>query len=76
MWGKLALHFTSNPDVIFGLMNEPHDQSASAWLGSANAAIAAIRNAGASQEILVPGSYWDGAWTWTSSSSKDWICAS
>ena len=48
-------------------MNEPHDQSASDWLGSANAAIAAIRSAGAvSQEILVPGSYWDGAWTWTS----------
>ena len=47
VWGKLALHFKSNPDVIFGLMNEPHDQSASAWLGSANAAIAAIRNAGA-----------------------------
>jgi endoglucanase len=66
VWGKLALHFKSNPDVIFGLMNEPHDQSASTWLGSANAAIAAIRNAGASQEILVPGSYWDGAWTWTS----------
>jgi hypothetical protein len=48
-------------------MNEPHDQSATTWLGSANAAIAAIRGAGAvSQEILVPGSYWDGAWTWTS----------
>ena len=46
-------------------MNEPHEQSASAWLGSANAAIAAIRNAGAMQEILVPGSYWDGAWSWT-----------
>ena len=46
-------------------MNEPHDQSASAWLGSANAAIAAIRNAGAMQEILVPGSYWDGAGSWT-----------
>ena len=48
-------------------MNEPHDQPASVWLGSANAAIAAIRAAGASQEILVPGSYWDGAWTWTTS---------
>jgi len=66
-WGKLAQHFESNPNVIFGLMNEPHDQSAATWLGSANAAIAAIRNVGAvSQEILVPGSYWDGAWTWTS----------
>ena len=67
LWSKLALHFQSNSNVVFGLMNEPHDQSASAWLGSANAAIAAIRSAGAvSQEILVPGSYWDGAWTWTS----------
>jgi endoglucanase len=67
LWGKLAFHYQSNSDVMFGLMNEPHDQSASAWLGSANAAIAAIRGAGAvSQEILVPGSYWDGAWTWTS----------
>jgi endoglucanase len=65
LWGKLALHYQSNLSVIFGLMNEPHDQSASEWLGSANAAIAAIRAAGASQEILVPGSYYDGAWTWT-----------
>src|SRR5262245_250997 len=65
-WGKLAQHFEANPRVIFGLMNEPHDQSATTWLGSANAAIAAIRGVGATQEILVPGSYWDGAWTWTS----------
>ena len=55
LWGKLALHYTSNTDVIFGLMNEPHDQSASQWLSSANAAIAAIRSAGATQQILVPG---------------------
>ena len=65
VWGKLAAHFTSNPGVIFGLMNEPHVQSAADWLVSANAAIAAIRSAGALQEILVPGSYWDGAWSWT-----------
>ena len=26
LWGKLAVHYKSNPDVIFGLMNEPHDQ--------------------------------------------------
>jgi endoglucanase len=65
-WGKLAQHFAANPRVIFGLMNEPNEQSASTWLSSANAAIAAIRNTGATQEILVPGSYWDGAWTWTS----------
>jgi Ca2+-binding RTX toxin-like protein len=76
VWGKLAGHFQSNSGVIFGLMNEPHDQSASAWLGSANAAIAAIRGAGAmSQEILVPGSYWDGAWTWVSSDNDTVIGA-
>ena len=76
LWGKLAFHYQSNPDVMFGLMNEPHDQSASAWLGSANAAIAAIRGAGAvSQEILVPGSYWDGAWTWTSTDNDTVIGA-
>ena len=65
VWGKLAGHFTSNPGVIFGLMNEPHVQSAADWLVSANAAIAAIRSAGALQEILVPGTDWDGAWSWT-----------
>ena len=65
MWGKLAGHFKSNPGVIFGLMNEPHVQSAADWLVSANAAIAAIRSAGALQEILVPGTGWDGAWSWT-----------
>jgi endoglucanase len=75
LWGKLAGHFQSNSGVIFGLMNEPHDQSASAWLGSANAAIAAIRATGASQEILVPGSYWDGAWTWVSSDNDTVIGA-
>jgi endoglucanase len=67
LWGKLAGHFADQPNVIFGLMNEPHDQSASQWIGAANAAIDSIRQAGATQEVLVPGSYWDGAWTWTTS---------
>lgn len=67
LWGKLASHFKSDGNVMFGLMNEPHKQSASQWLVSANAAIDAIRDAGATQEILVPGSYWDGAHSWVSS---------
>ena len=71
LWVKLAGHFTSNSDVIFGLMNEPHVQTATDWLGSANAAIAAIRSAGAMQEILVPGTDWDGGWSWTSSDSNN-----
>jgi endoglucanase len=67
VWSKLASHFAGDSNVIFGLMNEPNQQSATQWLTSVNAAIDAIRHTGAGQEILVPGSYWDGAWTWVSS---------
>ncbi|MDT7953070.1 MAG: cellulase family glycosylhydrolase, partial [Acetobacteraceae bacterium] len=67
-WSKLAGHYASNPNVIFGVMNEPHTQSAAGWLNSANLAIAAIRQSGATtQEILVPGTAWDTAETWQSS---------
>lgn len=66
-WSQLAGTFKDSSNVIFGLMNEPNQQSATSWLQSANAAIAAIRQTGATQEILVPGSYWDGAASWTTS---------
>ncbi len=65
LWGKIAAHYATNVNVMFGLMNEPQQSSATGWLGSVNAAVAAIRGAGASQEILVPGVGYDGAWTWT-----------
>ncbi|GJD80950.1 cellulase family glycosylhydrolase [Methylobacterium gregans] len=65
-WGRFASHFAGSGNVVFGLMNEPHQQTAQQWLGSANAAIAAIRSTGARQEILVPGSYWSGAHSWVS----------
>ena len=41
LWSKLASHYKSNANVIFGLMNEPHVQAASEWFNSVNAAIAA-----------------------------------
>lgn len=66
-WGKLAGHYADNPDVVFGLMNEPYEQNATQWLESANAAITAIRDAGATQKINVPGTYFDSALSWTSS---------
>jgi len=62
-----AAHFKDDTNVVFGLMNEPHDQTATEWLAGANAAIQAIRDQGATQKILVPGSYWDGASSWVSS---------
>ena len=71
MWGKLATHYKDKPDVLFMLMSEPSAQSARQWLRSANAAIAAIRATGATQTIVVPGSYFDGAWTWTVTDNAD-----
>lgn len=66
-WGQLADHFKAAGNVMFGLMNEPNQQTATSWLRSENAAIASIRQAGATQEILVQGSYWDGGASWTTS---------
>lgn len=64
-WAAIADRIKDKRNVALGLMNEPHDQTASEWLSGANAAIRAIRSAGAGQLLLVPGSYWDGAWRWT-----------
>ena len=68
-WANLASNFTDNPDVLFGLMNEPNQQTAAQWAGVAQGAIDSIRATGASQEILVSGTNWDGAASWYSSSS-------
>ncbi len=67
LWTRLADLFENNPRVIFGLMNEPNSMATEQWLSSANAAIAAIRSAGAEQLILVPGNAWTGAHSWTQS---------
>lgn len=63
-WMRLATLFADNPRVIFGLMNEPNSMSTEQWRDSANAAIAAIRQTGAAQLILVPGNAWTGAHSW------------
>ena len=63
-WGRLAADFRNDPHVWFGLMNEPHDMPTPQWFGAANAAVAAIRKAGAKNLILVPGNGWSGAHSW------------
>ncbi len=68
LWSRLATAFSANPLVVFGLMNEPHDMSTEVWLADANAAIAAIRIAGARNVLFVPGNGWTGAHSWTQSS--------
>uniref|UniRef100_UPI004055D26D glycoside hydrolase family 5 protein n=1 Tax=Candidatus Electrothrix sp. TaxID=2170559 RepID=UPI004055D26D len=64
-WGKLAAHYKDNSRVIFGLMNEPNTMPTAQLVDSENAAIAAIRKAGANNLILVSGNQWSGAWAWS-----------
>jgi len=56
LWSQLAAKYASDSKVIFGIMNEPHDLTMSTWAVSVQAAVTAIRAAGAtSQLILLPG---------------------
>jgi endoglucanase len=65
-WVRLAKRYKDNDRVIFGLINEPHGiPSTEHWVETANVAIAAIRDAGARNLILVPGNAWSGAHSWT-----------
>jgi endoglucanase len=66
-WGALSNHYKSNARVIFGLMNEPHDMPTELWVDAANAAIASIRDSGATNLITVPGNQWTGACFWMQS---------
>ena len=65
IWSRLAQRFSGNGRVIFGLSSAPINTPPSTWLGVANGAIAAIRQAGATNLVLVPGagaadaSLWD-----------------
>ncbi|MDH7571871.1 MAG: cellulase family glycosylhydrolase, partial [Armatimonadota bacterium] len=64
-WRRLAHEFKGNPHTWFGLVNEPHGISAKEWFAVAAAAVRAIRDTGAKNLILVPGTAWSGAHSWT-----------
>ena len=66
-WTRLATTFSGRDHVVFGLMNEPHGMPAEDWRDAAQAAIDAIRAAGADNLILVPGVAWSGAHSWIKS---------
>ncbi|KAI0030131.1 glycoside hydrolase superfamily [Vararia minispora EC-137] len=69
-WTNLSKVFINNPNVIFDLMNEPHDIDATVVAGLMQAAINGIRSTGATQLIFAEGTSWTGAWTWTSSGNS------
>ncbi|KAF8908631.1 glycoside hydrolase superfamily, partial [Gymnopilus junonius] len=71
LWSNLAAHYANEPKVIFGVMNEPHDvPDINMWAASVQAAVTAIRKAGATtQLILLPGNNWTSAQTFVSNGS-------
>ncbi|KAF8674667.1 Cellulase (glycosyl hydrolase family 5) [Rhizoctonia solani] len=70
-WKNLAAEFKDDKNVIFDLQNEPWGIDASAVAQLMQAGINGVRSAGAtSQLILVEGTSWTGAWTWTSGSGN------
>jgi endoglucanase len=66
-WSKLAARYADNERLMFNLMNEPNGLPTEQWVAAANAAIAAIRKAGAHNLIHVPGNAWTGAHSWSES---------
>jgi endoglucanase len=68
VWYLLAKQFADNEYVVFDLQNEPNGIDASVVFDCEQAAIFAIRAAGAtSQLILLEGTSWTGAWSQSSS---------
>ena len=65
-WSRIATQYKNNPLVCYGLTNEPNNMSTLQWFSAAQAAINAIRAAGATTMIVVPGNGWSGAGSWTS----------
>ncbi|CAL5873042.1 uncharacterized protein PFLUO_LOCUS7311 [Penicillium psychrofluorescens] len=66
-WTTVARQFASNDKTVFDTNNEFNTEDQTLVLNLNQAAINAIRAAGAtSQYIFVEGNSWSGAWTWTS----------
>jgi endoglucanase len=67
VWTKIATMFLGKPDIVFNIMNEPHDFPviSDTWFSNIQTVIDAIRGTGADQLILVPNSrgsdvdHWD-----------------
>ncbi|MCJ1398197.1 Endoglucanase EG-II [Xylographa trunciseda] len=71
LWGQLAAKYASESKILFGIMNEPHDlPDINLWATSVQAAVTAIRTAGAtSQIILLPGNDYTSAESFVSGGS-------
>lgn len=64
LWSRVANAFKGSPNVIFNLMNEPHDQDGATLVATYNTAIRAIRATGATNSIMIDGTGFSGGWSW------------
>jgi endoglucanase len=76
LWSQMAERYVNVPNIAFDLMNEPHDLDIRTWSRSVQAAVTAIREAGATQQmILLPGTDYMSAKTFVSSGSAEALSA-
>ena len=71
LWAQFARKYANQPKIAFGIMNEPHDiPNISTWASTVQAAVTAIRNAGATKQlILLPGNDYTSAQAFVSDGS-------
>ncbi|KAJ0301607.1 hypothetical protein COL5a_005619 [Colletotrichum fioriniae] len=76
LWTQLATKYKDNANVVFELMNEPHDLDVKLWAATCQKVVTAIRGAGAaSQMILLPGTNFNSAEFLVSSGSAEALAA-
>lgn len=68
-WIELSKR-TPSQQIVYGLMNEPADTSAQAWFDIAQKCVLRIREFGARNLILAPGSHYTGAHSWRESGNE------
>lgn len=62
LWTHLASYYANQPNIVMGIMNEPHELEIYAWATTLQVVVNAIRYAGAgSQWILLPGTGYSSA---------------
>ncbi|KAK0661884.1 Endoglucanase EG-II [Lasiodiplodia hormozganensis] len=69
-WWQLATKYKNEPNVIFGVMNEPHDLDVATWATTLQWVVNTIRSVGAtSQMILLPGTDFSAAGSFPTNSA-------
>ncbi|KAI1144428.1 glycoside hydrolase family 5 protein [Hypoxylon sp. FL0543] len=72
LWKQLATKYADAKNVVFELMNEPHDLDVGVWANTLQKVVTAIREAGATfQMILLPGTNFDSAATLATSGGAE-----